>query len=92
MEEEMAEIWRDLLKIDRVGVHDNFFELGGHSLLATQLASRIRRTYGFEIPLRAIFHAPTVETLAIEIVQRQASEGDTDEIARLLAEVEGAGE
>jgi acyl carrier protein len=91
MEEELVGIWRELLSVDRVGVRDNFFELGGHSLLATQLASRVRRAYGVEIPLRSVFHAPTVEALSVEIVLRQAGSADSDELTRLLAEVEGAG-
>jgi acyl carrier protein len=65
-------IWVDVLKLEHVGVHDNFFELGGHSLLATQVLSRIRRAFQIEIPLRALFEKPTVEELAITIMERQA--------------------
>ena len=42
VEEMIAEIWAEVLKLDRVGIHDNFFDLGGHSLLATQVISRLR--------------------------------------------------
>ncbi|WP_164021924.1 condensation domain-containing protein, partial [Pyxidicoccus trucidator] len=64
MEEQLAELWRDLLRVPRVGRRDNFFELGGHSLLATRVVARIRATFDVELSLRAFFEAPTVAALA----------------------------
>lgn len=63
-EEALADIWKEVLDIDRVGVVDNFFDLGGHSLLAVQVLSRIRRAFGVEVPLRRLFDASTIEALA----------------------------
>jgi amino acid adenylation domain-containing protein len=63
-EARLAEIWSQLLGVNRVGRHDNFFELGGHSLIGTQVVSRVRQTTGVDVSLRCLFERPTVAALA----------------------------
>jgi len=63
-EKTLAEIWTQVLNVERVGVHDYFFELGGDSLLATQVVSRARDTFQIDVPLRSLFEAPTLAELA----------------------------
>jgi phthiocerol/phenolphthiocerol synthesis type-I polyketide synthase E len=70
LEEAVADVWRELLGIARVGADDDFFELGGHSLLGTRVIARLRRMYGVDVPVDAIFRAPTVALLAREVEDR----------------------
>ncbi|HEY0738584.1 MAG TPA: amino acid adenylation domain-containing protein, partial [Herpetosiphonaceae bacterium] len=66
-EELLANIWSSVLGRDRISIHDHFFAIGGHSLLATQIISRIRTTFNVDLPLRALFEAPTIAGLATRI-------------------------
>jgi acyl carrier protein len=71
LQEQLAEIWYQLLKLSHISIYDNFFDLGGHSLLITRLAARIRNTFEVNIPLRDLFEAPTIELMASRIEQCQ---------------------
>ncbi|HEX2080123.1 MAG TPA: condensation domain-containing protein, partial [Longimicrobium sp.] len=64
MEVALAEIWSDVLRVERVGRRDRFFELGGHSLLAVQVISRVRRTLGVEVALGEVFARPALADFA----------------------------
>ncbi len=61
---QLAQIWREVLGVDAVGVHDDFLDLGGNSLLAVQLMARIEKTFGKQLLPAVIFRAPTIEQLA----------------------------
>ncbi len=77
-EERLLAIWKELLGVDRIGVEDDFFALGGHSLLATQAISRVRQAFGVELPLRAFFEAPSVASVAAEILRLRLGGGEAD--------------
>ena len=67
IEELVAQVWREVLKLEMIGVYDNFFELGGHSLLATRVVARLRTNFNIDLPLRKLFELPTVAGLAEHI-------------------------
>ena len=77
-ERKIAEIWRELLKVERVGSRDNFFDLGGHSLLIVTLQGRLGTV--FDRPLRIVdlFRFPTVESLARHLTAESATAASLD--------------
>ncbi|HKH82613.1 MAG TPA: phosphopantetheine-binding protein, partial [Gemmatimonadales bacterium] len=88
-EEQLVEIWEEVLGLKQVGVHDDFFDLGGHSLLATRVIWRVHDAFGVELPLLSIFEEPTVAGLALAITQGKVEDMDPEEIDSLLAELDG---
>ena len=91
-EETLCQIWGEVLGLERVGVTDNFFDLGGHSLLATQVVSRVREHFNVELALSALFEEPTIENIALHLLQAELASADDLEMADLLAEIEGLSE
>lgn len=67
-EQQLAQIWTEVLSVQQVGVHDNFFDLGGHSLLTAQLLSQVRETFQVELPLSSLFENPTLAELTEAIL------------------------
>jgi amino acid adenylation domain-containing protein len=85
----IARLYSEVLGIAPPGVHDNFYRLGGHSLLATQLLSRVNRAFQLDLPLRAMFEAVTVATLADVVEQALLEEIaglSDDEVLRQVSE------
>ena len=74
-ESQVAAIWQELLRSDRVGIHDNFFDLGGHSLLVVQMQNRLRRHFQREVSLVDLFQNPTVAMIAGILSSESASSG-----------------
>jgi amino acid adenylation domain-containing protein len=86
-EERISSIVASLLKLENVGLDENFFMLGGHSLLGTQVVAQVAETFGVELPLRALFDAPTIRQLSAEIERRLVAKLEMmseDEALRLL--------
>jgi amino acid adenylation domain-containing protein len=90
LEETLARIISEVLKLPRVGVHDDFFNLGGHSLLGAQVVARVRDQFGVELRLLDVFDAPTVAELSLKIEEaltRQLASMSEAEVEATLATV-----
>src|SRR6267143_3754101 len=72
VEQKLARMWAEVLKVKEVGVDQNFFELGGHSLLVLQVMARIRREFDVELGVRTMFEEPTIAGLAGEVEKARA--------------------
>ncbi|WP_446739902.1 phosphopantetheine-binding protein [Pseudomonas sp. TH31] len=90
LEQSVAVIWQDVLKLERLGRDDNFFELGGHSLLATQATARLQMEQGAAVPLDLLFRTSSLaeyaEQLAIHLSPH--SSDDLSEMHDFLADLE----
>src|SRR5262249_10299616 len=71
VETKVAAIWCEVLGLKKAGIRDNFFDLGGHSLLGIQVISRMRETFGVELPLFSLFDSPTIAALSAGIESRR---------------------
>jgi amino acid adenylation domain-containing protein len=92
LEKDLAQIWRDVLELDQIGIHDNFIDLGGDSLAATRIVSRVMAKFQIEIPLRSLFQSPTVAEMACVISQYEINKLDQNDLAKILDELESLGE
>lgn len=83
LEQQLVELWGQVLSLDRVGLHENFFEMGGDSLLATQLIARVRTSLQRDVPLRTLFEHPTVAELAKALDEQPSSPSRDHVIAQV---------
>ena len=81
LEEMLARIMAEVLKLERIGIEDDFFQLGAHSLLGAQVVARVRDEFGVELKLLDVFDAPTVAELGQKIEQAL-----TDQLAAMSDE------
>ena len=88
IEKHLAKIWGEVLSIEQVGIHDNFFDLGGHSLAASRVISRAIQTFRLELPVNALFDAPTVARMAVIVQQNLAKRANDAELEPMLRELE----
>jgi amino acid adenylation domain-containing protein len=84
----LATMWRDLLSVERIGIHDNFFSLNGNSFKITQLAARILEEFGVEVELRDLFVNATIGELATLIEDRELAMASEDDLLALLGQAE----
>jgi acyl carrier protein len=86
-ERTLATMWTELLGVEPIGVHDNFFDLGGDSLLVTRLHARLPAAFGIDLPMRLVYQALDIASLAVAVDTLRSESADAD-LLRLVEEVE----
>ncbi len=90
VQQQIAEVWQELLKLDKVGIHDNFFDLGGHSLLLIKAQNRLQELLDKPLPAVKLFQYPTIQSLAAYLsrnedeksfTQTKPARGEPDDVA-----------
>jgi acyl-coenzyme A synthetase/AMP-(fatty) acid ligase len=89
VEEALAGLWTEILGLKPVSIHDNFFDLGGHSLLAARMVARIRDVFQVDLPMRSLFEQTDLTEMAQMIETSLLRDTDSQELASILAELEG---
>ncbi|HCF9711452.1 TPA: non-ribosomal peptide synthase/polyketide synthase [Pseudomonas aeruginosa] len=84
LECQVAAIWQEVLKLQRVGLDDHFFELGGHSLLAINVISRIQLELGMKLTPQLLFQFPTLG-LFVSNLEKAGGQVDTSKLNKLEA-------
>jgi acyl carrier protein len=87
VEEALAAIWCEVLKLDKVGIYDDFFALGGHSLNANQVLARVRELFEVELPVPSLFESPTIAGLAQAIARELMAEADAATLAEVMSDL-----
>jgi amino acid adenylation domain-containing protein len=88
----LADMWQELLRVDRVGVEDDFFALGGDSLIATQTVMRIRKAFGVDLQLRHIILSPTIAGVAAALLANPEQREQVERTADLMLRLAGMSE
>jgi acyl carrier protein len=87
VEEALAAIWCEVLKLDKVGIYDDFFALGGHSLNANQVLARVRELFEVELPVPSLFESPTITGLARAIARELMAETDEATLSEVMTDL-----
>jgi acyl transferase domain-containing protein len=89
LEQQIVEMWEDILGIKPIGINDNFFDLGGHSLLATLFLSQVLEKFQIRLELQSIFESPTIATIARLVKAEQNKAANLEDVENILTEIEG---
>lgn len=86
LEEQLAKIWSEALKVEPIGRHDNFFELGGQSALALTLLEKVAERWSVQLPFTAVLRCPTIHEMADLVARRLAAAGDPSKAEQMEVE------
>ena len=88
LEQQLVQIWEEVLDVRPIGIYDSFFDLGGHSLGATRLVSKVIKQFQLELPLQSLFQSPTIAAMVAIITEHKGKKIHEKELGRILTELE----
>ena len=79
IEQKIADIWKEIIRVEQVGIYDNFFDLGGDSLLGLQIISKLNTAFDLELTMTKLYECPNIDSIAKALVPEESKDNKLEE-------------